>query len=341
MQRYSLYFEGPGRVAVRAEALPAPGPGQLLIQTLFSAISPGTEMLVYRDQFPREVAVDATIAALAGTFAYPLKYGYAAVGRVAALGAGVPPEWAGRLVLAFHPHESHFLAEPAAVLPVPPGLAPEVATLLPNMETAVVLMLDGAPLTGEQVVVYGQGIVGLLLTGLLARLPLARLTTLDRHPRRRLASETLGAHASLDPAAAETLGHLRSLTPGPGAPPGADLTFEISGHPGALDQAIAVTGFHGRVVIGSWYGRKKVELDLGGDFHRSRMRLVSSQVSSLAPELTGRWTKARLLGLAWQLLRDLQPDFLITHTMPLAEAAAAYDLLDQRPGEAIQVLLQY
>lgn len=341
MDRRSLYFVGPGRVEVRTEPQPDPGPGQVLVATLCSGISPGTEMLLYRNEFPGEVALDATIDALAGRFGYPLKYGYGAVGRVAAVGPQVAREWLDRLVFAFHPHESHFVAEPKVLLPVPAGLTPEVATLLPNLETAVVFLLDGAPLVGEQVAVFGQGIVGLLLTALLARMPLKVLATLDLHPQRRQLSKRLGAHLSLDPAASETWARLQAALSGEGDYAGADLTYEVSGSPAALDQAIAITGFHGRVVIGSWYGRKPAELHLGGAFHRSRIRLLSSQVSTLGPELSGRWSKARLRATAWRLLMEVRPDFLITHRFDLAEAAAAYELLDRRPGEAVQVVLTY
>ncbi len=326
---------------MRDEPIPDPGPGQVLVQTLFSGISPGTEMLLYHNQFPAGIVVDATISSLAGAFRYPLKYGYAAVGRVVATGTQVSERWSDRLVFAFQPHESHFLATPDELWSIPDGVAPEVATMLPNMETAVNFMLDGAPLLGEQVVVFGQGIVGLLLTALLGKMPLAGLLTLDKYPRRRLASEHFGAQASLDPSAVEIPEKLISMLPDSRVYSGADLTYEVSGQPAALDQAIAVSGYHGRVVIGSWYGRKRADLDLGGAFHRSRIRLISSQVSSIAPELTGRWTKPRLLGLAWRMLREIDPAPLITHSFKFSGAAAAYELLDKNPGEAIQVVLRY
>jgi threonine dehydrogenase-like Zn-dependent dehydrogenase len=209
------------------------------------------------------------------------------------------------------------------------------------METAVTLLLDGQPLMGEQVAVFGQGIVGLLLTGLLARWPLASLVTVDLHSRRRLASETLGAHASLDPSAPGAQEKLLSLLQGPRPYPGADLTYEISGNPTALDQAIAATGFSGRVVIGSWYGQKRADLQLGGRFHRSRMRLISSQVSSIAPELTGRWNKTRRYHLTWQMLQEINPARFITHRFPLTQAPLAYELIDRNPAEVIQVVLTY
>jgi threonine dehydrogenase-like Zn-dependent dehydrogenase len=224
---------------------------------------------------------------------------------------------------------------------VPAALSPEEAAFLPNMETAVNFLMDGQPLIGERVVVFGQGVVGLLTTALLARLPLARLVTLDRYPRRRDFSLTLGAHASLDPEGPDALAHLHACLHDESAPAGADLTYELSGNPGALDQAIAATGFNGRVVIGSWYGQKRAPLNLGGRFHRSRIHLISSQVSTIAPQWTGRWTKPRRLQVAWQMLQQVRPAQLITHRFPIAEAGAAYALLDRHPEEALQVLLTY
>ncbi len=341
MQRKALYFTGPGQVALRSEALAAPAFGQVLVQTIISAISPGTELLIYRGQAPQDMARDDTISALAGDFSFPLKYGYAVVGRVTALGPGVSPDWQDRLVFAFHPHESHFLATPDELQMLPLYLSPEDAVFFPNMETAVTFLLDGQPLMGEQVAVFGQGIVGLLLTALLARWPLSSLVTLDLYARRRLLSENLGAHLSLDPTIPDLTTRLLGYLQGAGPYPGADLTYEVSGNPEALDQAIAVTGFNGRVVIGSWYGSKKSDLNLGGRFHRSRVRLIGSQVSTVPPELAGRWNKARRYHITWQMLEEIKPARFITHRFPIAQAAQAYELLDQNPGETIQVIFEY
>ena len=341
MRRQALYFTGPREISLREESLSPPGPGQVLVRTILSAISPGTELLIYRGEAPRDLAADTSIAALTGSLAFPLKYGYAVVGRVAELGRDVPPHWQEALVFAFHPHEAAFLAAPGELLPVPAGLAPEDAVFLPNLQTAVTLVLDGKPLIGENVVVFGQGIVGLLVTALLAAFPLARLVTLDRHPNRRLASESLGAHAALDPLQPDVAESLAAALAGPARDPAADLAFEVSGHPAALDQALAVTGFHGRVVIGSWYGTKIAALHLGGLFHRQRQVLIASQVSTIAPELTGRWTRNRVLEVAWQMVHKIRPARFITHRFPLAQAAQAYELLDRHPEEAIQVVLTY
>lgn len=339
--RRSLILTQPREIAVREEELAGPGPGQVLVKTLFSGVSAGTELLVYRGLAPADMAVDAAIAALPGAFAFPLKYGYAAVGRVQNLGPGVPADWQGREVFAFNPHESAFLAAPEVLLPLPAGVAPEEAVFLANLETAVTLALDGRPLLGEQVAVFGQGIVGLLLTTVLARFPLAALVTLDLYPNRRLASESLGATASLDPADPRVMTRLKALLQGDRPYPGADLAYELTGEPEALNLALTALGFHGRVVVGSWYGQKQAPLNLGGHFHRQRQQIISSQVSTVEPSLNGRFSKGRILDFAWELLQDIRPARLITHRFPLEEAARAFELLDRQPEEALQVLLTY
>jgi threonine dehydrogenase-like Zn-dependent dehydrogenase len=122
---------------------------------------------------------------------------------------------------------------------------------------------------------------------------------------------------------------------------GADLTFELSGNPTALNDAIALTAFSGRIVVGSWYGEKQVEVNLGGTFHRSRIKLISSQVSTIAPELVGRWDKARRFDAAWKALERIKPEKWITHRFPIDDAANAYRLLDEDPQDTIQVLFTY
>lgn len=336
MKVASLYFTAPREVEIREEDLPSPEAGQVLVEVSMSAISAGTELLVYRGQFPPDLKVDESIPALSGAFAYPLCYGYSTVGRVMALGDRVDPVWAGREVFAFQPHANRFVAPVEALMPLPAGLGVEEALFLPNMETAVNLLLDGRPLVGERVVVFGQGVLGLLTTALLRLFPLTGLVTLDRYPSRQLASLALGVTACLDPLTVDWRQHLQLIYPD-----GADLTYELSGSPEALDQAIYVTGYSGRVVLGSWYGQKRASLDLGGRFHRQRIHLLSSQVSSIAPELSARWDKARRISLAWDMLARVRPSRWITHRFRFEEANEAYRLLDEAPEEAIQVILTY
>src|SRR3990172_3785996 len=199
LKRRALYFTGPRQVSIAEETMAPPEPGELLVGTVGSAISAGTELLIYRGQAPTDLPADARLPALSGTLAFPLKYGYAGVGRVLEAGAGVDASLLGRFVFAFQPHQTRFTVPVDQAILLANGLSHEAALLLPNAETAVNLVHDGRPLAGEQVAVFGQGIVGLLTTALLARMPLASLVTLDRHARRRQASLDLGAHESLDP----------------------------------------------------------------------------------------------------------------------------------------------
>ena len=199
------------------------------------------------------------------------------------------------------------------------------------------LVMDGQPSIGEQVAVFGQGVVGLLVTALLSDMPLASLVTVDQHERRRRESVALGATGSLTP---DDLGLMHALQGSRGYR-GADLSFELSGNPAALDQAVKTAGYNGRIVVGSWYGTKESRMDLGGRFHRDRIRLISSQVSTIAPEWSGRWSKARRFDLAWSMIKKLRPSRLVSHTFPLNDAGAAYELLDRDPANALQVLFTY
>ncbi|MGD0952689.1 MAG: zinc-binding alcohol dehydrogenase [Methanotrichaceae archaeon] len=279
---------------------------------------------------------DDNIPSLSSKFVYPFKYGYSAVGKVISLGKEVDSRWMGRMVFAFQPHESYFIADPETLILIPDDISPEDSAFLPNMETAVNFLMDGSPLIGEHVAVFGQGIVGLLTTSLLSQFPLTKLVTFDRYPLRRKASHELGAHVCLDPADDCLVEKIKEHLPN-----GADLTYEISGSPNALDQALITTGFAGRVIIGSWYGSKCVSLDLGRHFHRSRIRLICSQVSRIAPEFSGRWTKGRRFDVAWEMIRRLKPSRFITHRFPIQLAAEAYQLLDKNPEKTIQILLTY
>lgn len=328
----SLLFVGPRQVAIQDNALGQPSAGQVRVRTTLSAVSPGTELLIYRGEAPRELSADATIAALGGQLRFPLKYGYCCVGVVEAHGPEVDPAWLGRRVFGFNPHENAFVAGVAELLTVPNDVADDDAVLLPNMESAVNFVLDAQPLLGEIAVVVGQGVVGLLTTAVLARMPLAELISVERLAARRAWSLAMGATRSVDPADALTFDALREC---------ADVAFELSGAPEALDSAIAATGFGGRVVIGSWYGSKPVTVDLGGRFHRSRIRLIASQVSTLTPELGARWSKSRRMDVAWRMLRAIKPARLITHRLHFDDAAAGYQLLDEQPGAALQVVFEY
>ena len=341
MNRTSVIFKNPHEVDLLREAVPSLRSGEVLIKTHLSAISPGTEMLVYRGQFPQKLPVDKNIKTLNQEFKYPLKYGYTTIGRVVEKGPAVSDGWLDQMVFCFHPHESHFAAHQDQLIPVPADIAPEEALFLPNMESAVNFLMDGRPIVGEAAVVFGQGVVGLLTTAQLATLPLSCLITLDKWPLRRKKSLDVGAHVTLDPAALDLQDKLAAVCDSCSGIENADLIYELSGNPEALNQAVGIAGFDTRIVIGSWYGTKRATLDLGADFHRNRIRLISSQVSTMAPEFSGRWSKGRRLNVAWEMIRRIKSDDFITHRYDIHQAGEAYELLDKRPGEAIQVVLTY
>ncbi len=335
--RRALYFTAPYRLEIREEPLPPPGPGEVQVAVIFTGISTGTEMLIYKGLMPKGMKTDATLPALNTTLEYPLKYGYASVGRVEEVGPKVDKRWLGRLVFAFQPHQSHFIAPTKELIPLPEDTTPEDAIFLPNMETAVNFLMDGRPIIGEHVVVLGQGVVGLLTTALLNAMPLSHLLVIDQYPLRLRTARDLGAHHSIRADTPNLIEHMKEAL----GPEGADLVYELSGNPDALNTAIAITGFEGRIIVGSWYGKKQAPIALGGYFHRSRIRIVSSQVSTIAAEHRARWDKSRRLAVALRHITALRPARLITHIFPAQRAANAYRHLDTHPEDTIQVLIQW
>lgn len=331
-----LWFSGQQQVEIRTHEILALATGEVIVEVICSAISAGTEMLVYRGQLPGDIALDASIKSLQNQ-GYPLQYGYACVGTVVELGEGVDESWLGQTVFAFQPHASHFVSSIDNLIPVPADIAAEDAVFLANMETAVNLVQDGKPIIGERVLVLGQGIVGLLLSSLLAQFPLTELLIADIWASRRQIAEQFGA-ATFDPLVAEECNnHQQRLS----EVQGADLIYELTGVPDVLNMAIDFSGYHSRVVIGSWYGTKAAPIYLGGAAHRNRLHITTSQVSSLSPELTGRWTKARRFDITWDMIRRINPSRFVSHRATLEDAPAVYQQLDQQPGSLIQALFVY
>ena len=348
VKRNTLYFVAPGKVELREEALPSLDDDEVLVETICSAISAGTEMLVYRGQFPHLIDAHDDVS---GNLEYPLAYGYACAGRIRETGKQADKSLLNKLVFGFAPHTSAFICNPSSLIFAPASLPAEACSFLPNMETAVNLVQDAAPILGERVLVLGQGVVGLLVASLLKEFPLETLVTSDCYAMRRKASLEIGVKDSFDPESLHEKNknnQTNTLASGYNTPTSKiayaqnfDLTFELSGSPSALNDAIVLTTFSGRVLIGSWYGNKKTQIDLGNTFHRSRIKLISSQVSTIAPALTGRWDKARRFEVAWEALKRIQPQKWITHRFPIEEAARVYQLLDEKPQETIQVLFEY
>lgn len=291
-------------------------------------------MLVYRGQVPATLPLD--LPTLRGGFDFPIKYGYASVGRVVEAGSAVREPAVGDLVFTLHPHQNEYVVPATLPVRLPPELPPEHGVFLANAETAVNVLLDAAPRLGERAVIFGQGVVGLLITQLLRRAGAGLVVTVDTLPKRRELALRLGAHVALAPSD-NVPARLHELTGGTGA----DLAIEVSGNGAALDAAIACVAFQGTVVVCSWYGTKPVSLSLGGHFHRGRVRLVSSQVGHIDPALQPRWDHARRLALARDLLAELQLAPLITQRIPFSQAVGAYALVDEHPDEVVQVVLTY
>jgi alcohol dehydrogenase len=343
--RRALVFAGPRQVEIVDEPLPAPAAGMALVRSLVSAISAGTELLAYRGQLPADMVLDETLPAMAGgAFRFPFRYGYATVGQVAAVGPGGDPALVGRRVFAFVPHASAFVAKLEDLLPVPDELPSAAAVLYANQETAVNLLLDGPPRLGERVVVVGQGVVGLLTTALLARFPLEALVVVEPVPARAALARLLGAKVAV---ATEAEARAALASPTASHDQGADLTFELSGNPAALDTALRLTGREGRVVVGSFYGDKRAPVELGGHFHRGRLTVISSQVSHIGPALTGRWDRQRRTRATFAALAGIDVAALCSHRLPFARAAEAYRLLDgsadggPKAVPPLQILLEH
>ena len=327
-----VWFPHARAVELRSEPAERPADDALVVEAVASAVSHGTEMLVYRGNVPEELALD--LPTLRGSYAFPIKFGYASVGRVAAAGADVRGIQVGDHVFVHHPHQDRYTVAAHRAVRLPEGLPPERGVFLANLETAVNVALDTHPRIGEIVAVFGQGVVGLLVTQLLRRAGTSVLAVDPIAARRRLALQC-GADAVAAPEDARALVLERT------AGRGADAVVEVSGSAGALQEAIECAAFQAPVVVASWYGTKPVSLRLGGSFHRARLRLVSSQVGHLDPALAPRWDTARRLALARDLLSELVLDPLVTHRIPFRDAARAYALVDEHPEETVQVVLTY
>lgn len=330
----AVWFAAPREVELRQEPMQPIGPHDVRVRALASGVSAGSEMLVYRGEAPGDLEAD--LPTIGGDFGLPIKFGYASVGVVVEAGTDVEDRAMDDVVFALHPHQTEYVVPGSLTVKLPRGIEPRVGIFTANLETAVTVALDAHPRLSESVLVMGQGVLGLLTTMLLRRAGAGTIVTVDAHERRRAASATAGADHALAPHT-DLAAEVRELTGGRGA----DVVVEVSGNPAALQAAVDAVAFAGSVVVASWYGSKPVTLDLGSAFHRRRIRVTSSQVSTLDPALAPRWDRDRRTALVNDLLGELPLADLITHTFPFREAASAYQLLDESPEESIQVMLDY
>jgi 2-desacetyl-2-hydroxyethyl bacteriochlorophyllide A dehydrogenase len=311
MRTRALWHVAPGRAELRQEELRPPGPGEVLVRTLFSGISRGTERLVHHGRVPESQWQAMRGPHQAGEFPFPVKYGYCTVGVIEE-GAG----WIGERVFCLHPHQDLFVVPLAACAPLPVSVPHRRAVLAANMETALNVMWDARPLMGERVLVVGAGVVGLLSAWLAARMPGAEVQVCDIDPPRRDVAAALGLEFRLATEA------MRDC----------DLVVHASASPEGLRLALDRCGFEGRVVEASWYGDRRCELPLGEAFHSRRLSIVSSQVGHVAPAMRGRRTYAARMMTATGLLEDERLNVLLGPEVPFGQLPEVLGELLQGPG---------
>jgi 2-desacetyl-2-hydroxyethyl bacteriochlorophyllide A dehydrogenase len=287
-QALSLWVTGPRCAELRSEPLAAPGTGEVLVGAHYSAISRGTERLVFEGRVPPSERERMRAPFQAGAFPYPVKYGYASVGRVLWGSAALR----GRTVFCLYPHQSAYVVPEASVLPVPEQVPAARAVLAANMETALNGIWDAELRAGDRVCVVGAGVVGCLVAYLAARHPGVCVTMVDVDGRKARVVESLGA----------------AFAPPDAAPSECDVVLHASGSPAGLSTALAAAGVEARVVELSWFGDQRVELPLGEAFHAKRLSVRSSQVGRLPPYQAPRWSHRRRLGAALALLEDAALD---------------------------------
>jgi 2-desacetyl-2-hydroxyethyl bacteriochlorophyllide A dehydrogenase len=329
MTATAVRFVAPGRVELGEVAVRDPADGELLVHAEFSGISGGTEMLAYRGEIDPHLALDETLDALRGTFAYPFSYGYSAVGRVERSRASIPE---GARVFAFHAHQDLFVVTERDVIRLD-GEDPRRATLLPLVETALQASLDAGPRPAETVVVLGLGCVGALTAALLARGGAQVIGSEPRQARRRAA-----AHLGVEAVAPDRVtDRVHEATEGRGVP----LLVEASGSPEALSAGLPLLADEGTALVCSWYGTKPVALPLGADFHRRRLVIRSTQVSTIPSNLAARWDRRRRREAARELLSELPLEPLATHVFPFERAPDAYAAVAGDAPDLIHAALRY
>lgn len=295
----AFWLREPGVGEIRPVALPDPGPDEVLVRTLWSGVSRGSEALVFRGGVPASQHDVMRAPFQDGAFPAPVKYGYLNVGVVEA----GPAELRGRTVFCLYPHQTAYVVPSEAVLPVPHGVPPRRAILAGPIETAVNALWDVPPLIGDRVSVVGAGMIGCCVARLLAGVPGVRVTLVDVDPSRSRQAQVLGVDLA---SPAEAAGHQ-------------DLVFHASATAAGLQRSLDLLAPEGTVVELSWYGDDEVALSLGGNFHSRRLGIRASQVSRVAPARRITRSTADRRALALELLRDPAFDVLLTGTSPFAQ----------------------
>lgn len=303
-QARALWLPAPGRCEIRPEPLPAPGDGQLRVRMLFSGISRGTESLIFHGKVPEAEFDRMRGPNMGGSFPFPVKYGYAAVGEV----EHGPDALRGRTIFCLHPHQDRFLLPEGMANPLPEGLPPARAVLAANMETALNITWDAGIAPGDRVAIFGAGVVGTLCAHIAAGIPGTETVLIDRDPARAGLAARLGLR----------------FAPAGSLSGDFDVLINASGAGAALSEAIARAGQEARIVEASWHGDRPVQIPLGGAFHSRRLSIISSQVGSVPPARRARWSYARRMAKALELLSDDRLDALISGETAFGDLARAY-----------------
>ena len=296
---HAFWLDEPGVGEIRPMSLPPPGPEDVVVRTVRSGISRGTEMLVFRGGVPASQYATMRAPFQEGDFPGPVKYGYLNVGVV----EHGPPELHGRTVFCLYPHQSAYVVPARSVVPVPDGVPVDRAVLAGTVETAVNALWDAAPLIGDRATVVGGGMVGCCVARLLARIPGARVTLVDVEPGRAVVAAALGVDFALPADAAGDR----------------DLVVHTSATSDGLQQSLDLLALEGTVIDLSWYGDSDVTLSLGGSFHSRRLGIRASQVGIVAPARRETRRMTDRLGLALDLLQDPAFDRLLTGTSQFNE----------------------
>ena len=315
----ALWYVGPGRAEIRTEKLAPLGSGEVRVRALFGALSRGTEALVLGGRVPASEFKRMRAPFMGGDFPFPVKYGYATVGRVEA----GPGYLIGKNVFVLHPHQSLFNVPASAAVLLPDSVPPTRAALAANMETALNAVWDAEVAPARRIAVVGAGVVGALVAYLCRKIAGAEVTLIDINPER-----------------AELAGKLGVSFTAPGAAPAdCGLVVHASGTASGLSAALSLAGFEATVLELSWYGDAQVPVPLGGAFHSRRLRLVSSQVGHVAPSHRAGWTHHRRLTEAVALLADVRLDALLAPALAFHELPARLpDILDAKNGVLCQLI---
>lgn len=320
-EAHSVWFQAPGQPSILNESLPSLKKGWCEVQTMFSAVSPGTERLVLMGKIPSSLSKEMVCPYMGGDFSFPVKYGYSLVGVI----KKGPNKRVGERVHVMHPHQDRCIVRTKDAYPLPTSVPSQRAVLASNLETAVTAVWDSKIRMGEKTLVVGFGIIGSLIARLAQGYSGADVTVTDTLIKKRKLAENMGFKTVLSE-------EIKPLF---------DLAFHASGTSEGLQTAINSVSLERRVIEVSWYGNREVRLLLGGNFHNWRKKIISSQVSRIPAELQSRWDFMRRKKLVFKLLENSIFDSHLTHHIPFSELPQLFQKFKSTSSEGLGYLIEY